>query len=61
MNLTEQSALVIDHGLYPHVAVKLAEQFGRVSYWVDWAHGGFPSEKRHQIGMGLPGVTKVVD
>lgn len=57
--LADKRALVVDHGLYPHVAVKLAETFKTVMYWVDWTHSGFPSSKRRQIGEGLPNVHKV--
>lgn len=58
MNLTAKSALVIDNGIYPHVAVKLAEKFGRVMYFVPWITSAFPSSTLRNVGCGLPGVER---
>lgn len=61
MNLSDISALVVDHGLYIHVAQKLAESYGRVMYFSPWTESGFPSSKRRQIGTGIEGVDRVFD
>lgn len=61
MNLSEISCLCIDHGLYIHVAQKLAESYGHVSYFSPWTESGFPSSKRRQIGTGIEGVDRVFD
>lgn len=52
---------MIDHGLYIHVAQKLAESYSRVQYFCPWTESGFPSSKRRQIGTGIEGVERVFD
>lgn len=61
MKLSDITALVIDHGLYIHVAQKLAESYGRVMYFSPWTESGFPSSKRRQIGTGIENVERVFD
>src|SRR5580698_1004795 len=55
----DKSVLVVDSGLYLHVAVKLAESFGTTLLFVPWTGNGFPSSKQRQIGTGIPDVTRV--
>lgn len=52
-------AFVWDSGLFPHIAVKLAETFGQVQYYCPWTLGGFPTARKRMIGVGLPGVQRV--
>lgn len=48
---------VLDHGMYPHVAIKLAEYFGKVNYFTDW-QCAFPTPEPILVGEGFPGVTR---
>jgi hypothetical protein len=59
-NLKDKSVLVMDWGLTVELALKLAEKFGRVYYFTNWADA-FPSSNKAQIGRGLEkfGVYKV--
>lgn len=62
IDFSSKSCLVIDHGLFIHVAVKLAESFGTVLYWSPWVGvGGYPYEAQRMIGTGIPGVQRVMD
>lgn len=61
LNPSNITAIVLDHGLYIHVAQKLAESYKRVMYFSPWTEGGFPSSKRRQIGCGIEGVERVFD
>lgn len=55
-----KTVLVYDTGgLFPHVAIKLAESFGTVLYYVPWSGAGFPTSARRLPGVDLPGVTRV--
>lgn len=58
-DLKDKVALVIDYGIYPHVAMKLAETFGRVLYFVPWITSAFPSSTLRNVGCGLPNVERV--
>lgn len=60
-DLTSKRCLVLDSGLYVHVAKKLAESFGHVDIYVEWRNNGFPSSKKRQIGTGIPDVERVYD
>ena len=60
MNLRNKTALVIDQGYFISVALKLAETFSRVYYYVP-SEGTFKTNERHMIGSGLPGLIKVDD
>lgn len=55
-----KTALVIDNGLFVHVAVTLAKSFGRVLYWSPWV-GAFPKSNARLIGVGVPGITRIND
>lgn len=59
MNLRNKTVLVVDSGLFLHVAVKLSESFGQTRLFVPWRGNGFPSEKQRQIGTGIEGVERV--
>ncbi len=60
--LASKSVLVADHGLFIHVAMKLAESFGTVFYWTPWVGtGGYPYEAQRMIGTGIPNVHRVMD
>lgn len=59
MNLDDKSVLVFDSGLFPHVAERLARDFGRVLYYSDWKAGAFPTSKKRMVGTGLENVTRV--
>lgn len=54
------SALVIDHGMFCSLAVKLAESFKRVLYYSPWEKG-FPVLNDCVIGDGLLNVERVDD
>jgi len=58
MNFEDKTILVYDQGLYPFVAEKLAESFGRVLYFAEYRRA-FPSSKDWQIGSGLIGVERI--
>ncbi len=55
---SDKTVLVWDSGLFPHIAMKLAESFRRTLYHVPWVLGGFPTQKKRMVGQGLPGVEK---
>lgn len=61
INFDDKSVLVVDSGLYIHVARRLAESFGRVYYFCPWVGNGFPSEKQRQIGTGIEGIERVYE
>lgn len=44
--------------MYPHVAIKLADHFGKVLYFTDWACA-FPTIEPLLVGEGFDGVTRV--
>ncbi len=59
--LADKTALVIDQGLYVHVAERLALEFGHVFYFCDW-RSAFPVPARHHIGYGLaPNIQPVIN
>lgn len=58
-DFADKTALIVDHGIYPHLAIKLAESFGRVLYFVPWITSAFPSSTLRNVGCGLPGVERV--
>lgn len=60
MNFGGKRCLVADNGLFVHVAVKLAESFGRVDYWTP-SVTAFPKSNNTLPGEGLDGVTRIVD
>jgi hypothetical protein len=61
MDFSNRTALVIDQGLYVHIAEKLAESFGRVLYYCNGWRSAFPVSERFNIGAGLDGVERIVN
>jgi hypothetical protein len=53
-------ALVVDDGLFVHVASSLAAGFDSLSYFCRW-RDHFPSSSRYMIGRGLRGVERVAE
>jgi len=53
-----KSVHVQDSGLFVSLAEKLAESFGRVTYWSPW-HRAFPRSSEVEIGEGVPGIERV--
>lgn len=60
MKYQDKSVCLIDHGNMLEFAVKLTEDFGKVYFWSDWK-GFLPDADSLQVGMGIPGVTRVED
>jgi hypothetical protein len=58
LNLKEKSVLVFDYGLFICVAKRLAEDFGKVYYYVPWKCD-FPTSDRDWVGRGIDGVEKI--
>lgn len=58
VDLSKKTALVVDSGLYTHVAEKLAQSFGKTLYFAEW-RGQFPTSKWARIGEGLDGIERV--
>lgn len=61
MDTKDLTLLVIDSGLFSHVAVALAPGFARTLYYTEWVRSGFPEEKHHRIGDGLSGIERIRD
>jgi hypothetical protein len=59
-NLRAITALVVDHGYFVGLAVKLAESYGKVYYTVP-TNEAFPKMNTAKIGEGLPGIEVVDD
>jgi hypothetical protein len=59
MDFSNQTALVIDQGLYVHVAQRLAQSFGRVLYYCNGWRSAFPVSERFNIGAGIEGIERV--
>ncbi len=59
MDFSNRTVLVIDQGLYAHVAEKLAESFGRVLYYCNGWRSAFPVSERFNIGAGIDGVERI--
>ncbi len=58
MDLSNKTALFIDHGLFTFIAEKLAPDFGRMLYYSDWKNA-FPKWSQASPGDGIPGVERV--
>ena len=58
--LKDKTCLIYGYGLEVEFAVKLAESFKRVYYYVEW-HDAFPRSDKKRIGKGLEslGVYKI--
>ncbi len=59
MDFSNRTVLVIDQGLYVHIAEKLAESFGRVLYYCNGWRSAFPVSERFNIGAGIDGVERI--
>ncbi len=59
MDFSNQTVLVVDQGLYVHIAEKLAESFGRVLYYCNGWRAAFPLSARYNVGAGIEGVQRV--
>ena len=57
-DLATKSALVVAHGLFSELAVKLAQSFGKVYLFLPWADA-YPTINKGLLGYGLEGVNKV--
>jgi len=55
-----KTVLVIDNGVFPEIARRLASEFGRVLFWSSWA-GGYPVSKGLLIGHGDDKIERIVD
>lgn len=54
----DKTVLVFDHGLYFHVAQKMASSFGIVYYYTPW-ETGFPLSNDTMVGSGFPNVIRI--
>src|SRR5579885_3383625 len=61
MDFSRNTVLVVDQGLYVHVAERLAESFGRVLYYCNGWRSAFPVSERFNIGAGLEGIERVAN
>jgi hypothetical protein len=61
MDVSSQIALVVDQGLYVHIAEKLGETFGRVLYYCNGWRSAFPVSERFNIGAGIEGIERVAN
>ena len=57
-DLTKKKVLVVDNGLFPSMALRLAENFGKVYYYTPQG-GQFPDINQCKLGEGLPDVERV--
>lgn len=60
MDTKKSTLLVVDSGLFTHIALALAPHFARTMYFSQWVRSGFPQEKHARIG-DLPGIERVMD
>lgn len=54
----EVRCLVVDAGLFVHVARRLAREFSRVYYWSNW-ETAFPRFKDDVVGDGYPEIIRI--
>jgi hypothetical protein len=59
-DLSRQTILIYDHGLFVSWAEKLTQYFGRVLYFCPWKTM-FPEFRYYLIGENLPGVERVYE
>ncbi len=60
MDFSKKSCLLVDHGLNLWLALRLAQDFGKVRYWTPWATA-FPDIKGAAIGSGFNEIERVED
>lgn len=58
MNLKDKTAMVVDNGQFVELAVRLAQDFGRVLYTTSWQEE-FPTVNQCFIGHNLPGIEVI--
>lgn len=58
MNLKDKNALVVDTGQCAELAVRLAQDFGRVFYCSSWVEA-FPTVNKCFVGHNLPGIEVI--
>ena len=59
-SLKDKKALVWDNGVFVEFAKRLAEDFGKVYYFVEW-RAGYPTSRGLLIGDGDKDITRVDD
>ena len=57
-SISKQICMVYDHGLFHHVAERLAEDFKEVLYYVPWK-SGFPSYEKAIVGTRMGNITRI--
>jgi hypothetical protein len=60
INFKDKKVTVVDNGYYVHVAIALAQHFGKVDYVTNW-QCAFPSIEPLLVGDGFPGVRRTKD
>jgi len=58
VDLASKTALVIDNGIFTHIAHNLADDFGTVLYYVPWENA-FPKSRPALIGSGTDKIQRV--
>lgn len=58
MRYKDKTLLMVDNGLFVEFAVMLAQNFGRVYYYMPW-ESAFPRSNERLVGTGIPGVERV--
>ena len=53
-----KTCCVVDNGLFIEVAIKLAQDFGRVLYYMPWV-SGYPKSNILLVGHGVPGIKRI--
>jgi len=59
-DLSNKTALFVDHGLFTFIAEKLAPSFGKMYYYSEWKNA-FPKFSMASPGDGVPGLIRVHD
>ena len=60
MDLSSKYCLMLDHGLWPSFAERLAREYGKVGYYMPLGDA-FPKSAKGMIGTGLEGVDRIYD
>jgi hypothetical protein len=58
--MKDKSVVVVDRGLFTHLAERLARDYGQVFYFLD-SREPFPHHEKTSIGRGLEGVQHCLD
>jgi len=59
-NLSKLTLAVRDYGLFMHLAQDCAREYKEILYYVPW-EGSYPTTDKANIGVGVPGLTRVYD